>query len=246
MQVALPSRGLLYPADFPSLLTINAFGFSIEDILLQPGNPLKKLAGIVDSVAKWECDFNGTQLIVGDLYVIIACARALTYGENYRFKEICPNCSHPEIISIKVPERLPVKDWSEFATAEDLLKSMTILLPDTKDNIQLRCPTIAQEIEADDFQRKAKAAGKTDMESRTVISVANKIETVNGGAPDNLAEAVGYIRGLRGPDKVELEAKVEEIQPGISLAWTLLCDSCSHQWDVKIPLSGDFFRRNRA
>ncbi len=246
MEVLLPSCGLLYPDSFPSPLLVKAFGFSSEDILLQPGNPLRKLASVVDSVVSFPVGFESTQLIAGDLYVIIACARALTYGEDYRFREICPNCSHPEIISIKVPDALPVKNWSEYATLEDLEKDMALILPVIKDNVMLRWPTIQQEIEADDFKRKAKAAGKEEFDSATVVGVANRIATVNGGSPDSLAEAVSYIRNLRGQDKVALEQKIEDLSPGITLAWTLACDSCNHQWDAKIPLSSDFFRGNRA
>lgn len=246
MEVLLPSRGLLYPSPFPHPLVTKAFGFSVEDILLQPGNPLRKLAKIVETVADLPSDFDATSLLIGDLYVIIACARALTYGENYKFREICKNCGHPEIISIKVPEELPVQDWSKYANREALEKDMVLTLPTIKDTLQLQCPTIQQEIEADDFKRKAKAAGKEEIDSSMVIGVASKIASVNGGTPDNLAEAVAYVRGLRGPDKIALEDKLEEISPGITLAWTLACDACNTQWDAKIPLSQDFFRRNRA
>ena len=247
----LPSCGILYRSkgrEFPEELEISAFGFEVEDILLQPDTGLRKLIRVVQHVVKnFPPGFDPETIIPGDLYVIIAVARALTYGENYRFKPSCPECGHPEVITIKVPDELPIKDWSRYAAEAELVRDLTITLPGVKDNVVLSPPpSVKEELSLEQFKRKSRAAGGgSDVDGR-VYAIASRIASVNGGVPDALPEAIAYVRRLRGPDMLAIGDAIEASDCGIDLSWTILCDKCQHSYETAIPLNLDFFRRNRV
>ena len=240
----LPSAGRLYGDNFPETLEIQAFGFAVEDVLTQSIPALKKFLKITDDVVKNLPErFNRELFLAGDVFAIVAVARGLTYGQDYRFKVVCPECDTPEIVTIKVPAELPIISWEGKSLAE-LQESWTVLLPIARDSVKVRPLTIAEELSVSDSIRVAAASGSDA--SSGVYTMAAHIREVNGGAPDTLMEAVSYVRKLRGDDMTALQQVVADCSPGIKIKYDMLCDKCSNKYSTSIPLSADFFRRNRV
>lgn len=240
----LPSAGRLYGKDFPETVAVQAFGFATEDVLIQPGSSLKKMLQIVqDVVTNFPPDFDHSKLLAGDVFAIIAVARSLTYGQDYKFKATCEACGTPEIITIKVPEQLPIISW-ENKTLDQLNGEWVVALPVARDSVTIRPLTIKEELALEDSRRIAKVSGSDDHPK--VYEVAAHIRSVNGGEPDTIIEAVTYVRRLRGDDMTVLSKAISDCSPGINLGYDLMCDKCSHTYSTAIPLGSDFFRRNRV
>ena len=243
----LPSCGLLYGEGFPQVMDIRAYGFEIDDILMQPGVGIRKLLRVAANVTtNFPKSFDFEDLLLGDCYAIIAVARALTYGEYYKFKNTCPDCGFMEPISIKVPDELPIKSWERFASVNDLRKTLSVTLPSCKDTIFIKYTNIREDLVVEEFRKKSQAASGSDESSPKVIQMASSIESVNGGIPDNLGEAAAYVRRLRGPDMIAFEDAVDKNGCGIDLSYKIICDKCGSSYSTVIPLSTDFFRRNRV
>ena len=243
----LPSRALPYRAlfpNFPEEVQIGPYSYATEEILTDSDEPVStKLARIAKIVAvNLPQQFDTAHLVGGDLWTIIAIARALTYGESYDFQVTCPSCGHKEGVSIKVPDELPIVCW-EDESAEAMEARLAVKLPHCKDVIQIRYTTIADDLEMERLVKLNTNVGG-GRASRELWSAASHIVAVNGGAPDQLVEAVQYLRGIEGEDMVALNEFIAENGCGPKFEWDVVCDKCGHQYNHFIPLNRDFFRRS--
>lgn len=221
-----------------------AFGFETEDILESQIPGQRKLARILEHVVQ-QPGFDAGSMLPGDAYAIIAVARALTYGEHYRFKVTCPICAHPEVISIKVPDELPIQDWEEFPDEASLRAASVITLPVSGDRVAIRFPSLNDEIANEEKRRAAKAASGSE-QSAKLYQTALRIDSVNGGTVGDLVEALTYVRSIRGRDMISLIQFIDSLDPGVNLSYSVACDKCGEKFDARIPISADFFRENRV
>jgi hypothetical protein len=246
MEVWLPSVGLPYlklHPDFPETVTVEPFSLETEGYLMGNSTSHDKRKFITGRVAKLPPGFNVGELVVADQFLILAVARALTYGETYTFRCQCPNCDVTETINIKVPEQLPVKVWSRLNPP-----AMEVTLPNGGDKVGLKLITVNEDGAVNKFIRDLRSAGGAVSEASVayVRRMAHHLASVNFTDIVNIDEAEQYMRMLVGPNMVAFSEAVEDQSCGIDYTWWISCDKCGFAYDRSIPIVGDFFRGNRS
>jgi hypothetical protein len=265
----LPSRGIPYltPGREPfDTLIVRPYSWQSEKILLGNTPVYEKFQGVLDAVVKFPPGMNAERLIDGDYQYLLAIARALTYGEPYVFHATCPNCTHKETVTIRVPDDVPVKPPPEHVkTLDDLNDWLEVILPHTKDRVKWKYLSLANELSAIkqmglvvDAYRKKKAAERKAAISQGItlppddgaevvgaseeIQWASRIVSINGTIPESLEEARTWVSGLYGKDMVTFMEAVQEKSIGVRFEYGLKCDACEFEYRVSYPLDREFFR----
>lgn len=247
-ETGLPSGGWPYRGkekDFPEKVIVLPYSWETQGILTTNLSGMDKLRRIVEKVIKGLPDgFKPDDLLVSDQYYILAIARSLTYGEDYNFQADCDRCGHKEKIKVKVPDQLPIKSW-DFKTQTEFNKYLTVQLPICKDSVMLKFPTIEDDIEVAKINKLNRAAKKADDDDEKALinRIAVHIKTVNNSTPDNFREVTDYVGRIKGADMAFLQDQIDEKACGIVYAWDVVCDKCSNQYEVRIPIQSHFFRR---
>jgi hypothetical protein len=244
MEYKLPSGGLLYEKsddaeDFPDKVTVHPFDFVTESILLSNMTSTDKSLRILEAVADFPKGFDARNLLVADEYVILAIARALTYGETYKFATICPNpsCSHEEAHNMLIPDELPIKVWSKKDVS-----NLHVQLPNIKDRVDLRFLTVGDEviIQKQAEQRESLREG---FDVKYLRKMAMHIRAVNNEEIADYSEAEEYLRNnVKGADMVAFKEAILEKSCGIIPNWDIECDKCGKQYISSIPIVRHFFR----
>jgi hypothetical protein len=247
-ETGLPSGGWAYrtkETGFPEKIIVMPYSWETQGILttnLSASDKLKRVASMV--VKGLPEGFSTDSLLTSDQYYILAIARSLTYGENYKFQADCNKCGHKEKISVKVPNELPVRSW-EFKNQAEFQKYLTITLPVCKDSIVLKYPSIFDDMEVGRINRLNRVAKKLeeDDEKALINRIAVHIKSVNNSTPDTFDEVSGYVSRIMGADMAFLQDQIDEKNCGITYSWDVECDKCSNQYEVRIPIQQHFFRR---
>lgn len=244
----LPSAGIPYLAKypkFPETVKIAPYSAMTEAVLTTSLSATDKMAEITRRVAtNIPQGFDINSLLVTDQFFIIAVARALTYGEVYKFPAPCPACDYNYIAQVKVPAEIPTVIWDRAKPPHP-----EVTLPVIKDLVSLKFLTVGEDNEINRFQRDLVAKKSSDVaaeEQAYIRRLASHIDAVGGGRPDNIGEADDFIRNLSGADIVELQNAIRTQASGIKFEWTVSCDRCGHLYEKSIPIAADFFRRNRV
>lgn len=268
LEVLLPSKGAPYRTPehpFPDKVRVKPFSWATEAVLLGNALPIEKHEAILSLVVEADGEkVDGSMWVDGDYQFIMAVARSLTYGDDYRFVAVCPACERQEKAVFKVPDQLPVRQLDvsgSMPTTEDVGKYLEIVLPFTKDRVQWRFLSLGEErkimvdtmsrikdltknapaSEAASQRERAEAAFVADVRK---LKYASRIVSVNGGKPDSIQESVDYVTSLPGQDFYELQEAIEGKSFGIITTYPVICDGCGYAWDAHFPLESEFFRRS--
>ena len=201
-----------------------------------------KMQYITSMVANFPIGFNTDDLLVNDEYLILAIARALTYGEKYSFRCQCPSCGYSSVEEIVIPDSLPVRVWDRESHP-----SCDIILPVSKDTIELKWLTIKDDREIAKFVKRVESTNSANpVNVGWIRRMAYHVKSINGGEPDQISDVEEYLKRLPGPDMVNFVDAIEEKGCGIKYEWWLSCDKCSFLYDRSVPITSDFFRRNQV
>jgi len=249
----LPSSGLFYKLGdgkiFPPTIKVKPYGFITEAILVTTLTSSEKMVGIIKDVAELPEGFDPFDMFVADQHMILAIARSLTYGERYSFSSTCPSCGFEEKHSLKVPDEIPVKIWTDNAEQAKTpgyvhTKNFTFRLTECKDTVELKFPTIKDNERANKYGEEKKKI-ITSYEPSYIRRLAIHIKSVNGEevGPNDLDQLENeFILKLRGPDMVELKKKIDDNSCGIIQNWDIQCNKCSEAYKTFIPILSSFFR----
>jgi hypothetical protein len=245
----LPSGGVFYGSDFPKNIKIRPYGFITEAILVTNLTSTEKMIGILKDVIEVPDGFDLTSLLIEDQSMILAIARALTYGEKYNFSSVCPSCGFSEKHSLTVPDEIPCKIWT--TDPEEAKKSpsfvctrnFTFRLPECKDTIELRYLTIADNDRAIRYGEEKKKV-ITAYNATFIRRLAMHIKSINGEDVGSDWEQVenDFILKLRGADMAELKKKIDDCSCGVIQQWDIACKKCSTPYKALIQLPNGFFR----
>jgi hypothetical protein len=207
------------------------------------------MVNIIKDVTELPQGFDPYDLFISDQHMILAIARSLTYGEKYTFSSLCPHCGHEEKHSLKVPDEIPCRIWTDNDELSNSpgyvnVKKFTVRLPICKDTLELKFQTI----------RDNERAAKYGDEKKKIISgydpsyirrMALSIKSVNGEEVDDIEQLEReFVTKLRGPDMVHLKDQIEALSCGIIQNWDIQCAKCSTSYRAYIPLLTSFFRRD--
>jgi hypothetical protein len=244
--VNLPSEGKYYPPDHPlhnqPTVEIKQMTAKEEDILtsmtlLKNGVALERLIEniVVDK------NINPKTLLVGDRNAIVISARVSGYGSMYKTEIRCPNCSHLQKhnfdlnsatvltsteISENLSEAININENGQFA----------VTLPKSGLVIELRLLNGSDETS---LNQAMGANSKSANEKLVTTQLMHMITSVNG---NNTREAIEYVSdNMPSADSAFLRKIYKTLVPNIEMKLDFACEECSHQQELEVPLTADFF-----
>jgi hypothetical protein len=273
LEFRLPSGGILYKGkypDMPETVSVRAFALDTEGLLATNKLWQEKMIAITKTlITNFPKKFDFGDLIAGDYTFVLALARALTYGENFEFKSICPYCDFKEDHVLQVPDQVPTKIWIAPETVKATTKKekveppveeksdgmvltpdfFKVRLPVCDDEVEFKYLTLKEEMEMVKNQENlatalgAKNVKELDPQFILAKKYARHVVTVNGTTGNN-DEAEEYVTSLRGADLVAFKEAIDEKECGIILQHEIMCEGCASLYQTSISGIASFFRRS--
>lgn len=244
--VELPSQGRFYPPGHPlhgkDSIEIRQMTAKEEDILTSRTLIKKGVAldRVISSVIV-DKSIDPDTLLVGDRNAVIIAMRISGYGNKYETKVSCPNCGTSQEYCFDLNHAV-VTDGSE---ARDLgVKAnndgtFNITLPLTNIDAQFRLLNGRDE---KSFINGMQADKKTKKEKNITRQLASIIVSLNGD--DSIQAKQYFIDNVPSLDSRHLRSAYRLAAPNIDLTQHFECSECSHEQDMEVPLSADFFWSN--
>jgi hypothetical protein len=244
--VELPSQGRFYPESHPlhgqDSIEIRQMTAKEEDMLTSR-TLLKKgvaLDRVISSLIVNKA-IDPDSLFVGDRNAIIVATRVSGYGNIYETKVTCPNCSTTQEYSFDL-NQANIYDGSEardlgVQTNDD--GTFNVTLPRTGVDVQFRLLNGRDE---KSFLSGLQSDKKTKTEKNITRQIAAIVVSLNG---DSSMQAKQYfIDNVPSIDSRHLRLAYRLAAPNVDLTQHFECVECSHEQDMEVPLSADFFWSN--
>lgn len=184
------------------------------------------------------CDLNGCSIgkfTVGDAYTVLLVSRAIRYDNVIEYRATCPACQNEDTDRINVPD-----DLEKCGEKPDDYKGTdTIILPDSKDAIEIRPLLVEDELAVEN---------RTEDQRNTIndrlAHVLLPIVSIGGpdGIPDSITELLQWYNALSPKDASELERLQNEINPHLNTEITHECNKCQKRYTHTLSFDQEFFR----
>ena len=244
--IELPSQGKFYPEGHPlhgeDSIEIRQMTAKEEDMLTSR-TLLKKgvaLDRVISSLIVNK-SIDPDSLLVGDRNAIIIATRVSGYGNMYETKVSCPNCGTKQDYSFDLNQA----NIYDGADAKDLgVKTnddgtFNITLPRTGVDVQFRLLNGRDE---KSFLSGMQSDKKTKAEKNITRQLAAIVVSLNG---DTSMQAKQYfIDNVPSIDSRHLRLAYRLSAPNVDLTQHFQCIECSHEQEMEVPLSADFFWSN--
>jgi len=244
--VELPSQGKFYPQGHPlhgqDSIEIRQMTAKEEDMLTSR-TLLKKGVALDRVIANLIVNkgIDPDSLLVGDRNAIIIATRVSGYGNIYETKVACPACGTTQEYSFDL-NRANIYDGED---ARDLgVKAnddgtFNVSLPRTGVDVQFRLLNGRDE---KTFLSGMQNDRKTKAEKNITRQIAAIVVSLNG---DNSMQAKQYfIDNVPSIDSRHLRLAYRLAAPNVDLTQHFQCSECSHEQDMEVPLTADFFWTN--
>lgn len=244
--VELPSQGRFYPEGHPlhgkDSIEIRQMTAKEEDMLTSV-TLLKKGVALDRVIASLIVDksISPDSLLVGDRNAIIISTRVSGYGNVYETKVTCPNCGTNQDYSFDL-NKANIYDGSDAAdlgvrTNDD--GTFNVTLPQTNVDVQFRLLNGRDE---KTFLNGMKSDKKAKSEKNITRQLATIVVSLNG---DSSIQAKQYfVDNVPSLDSRHLRLAYRLAAPNIDLTQQFECVECSHEQEMEVPLSADFFWSN--
>ena len=244
--VELPSQGRFYPQGHPlhgqDSIEIRQMTAKEEDMLTSR-TLLKKgvaLDRVISSLIVNKA-IDPDSLLVGDRNAIIIATRVSGYGNLYETKVSCPACGTKQDYSFDLNQA----NIYDGADARDLgVKTnddgtFNVALPRTGVDVQFRLLNGRDE---KSFLSGMQSDKKTKAERNITRQLAAIVVSLNG---DTSMQAKQYfIDNVPSIDSRHLRLAYRLSAPNVDLTQHFQCVECSHEQEMEVPLSADFFWTN--
>lgn len=237
----LPSKGIYYGDQLPNGdITVKPISAKEEKIFAgsrgSKDNVISKfLKNCIVS------DINPDDLLVGDRFYLIFMLRANSYGTEYGFQYQCPSCNLKFRHTIDILDDLDLKETSEEK------EPFQVTLPRSGDVISFRLLRGKDEQEIMRYsEKKYKDVGGEDptyfyRPARSITAINE--EEINH--PFGTNQVMIYLENLIGEDWAVLNDEMNRVDVGIDTNISVVCPRCSHEEDIDLPFSAEFFRSRR-
>ena len=236
-EYVLPSAGFKYNDLIPEgKIKVRSFNFETEQIMIDDSLSIQEKLNKL-TLAVWDMpqgmDLN--DLYQFDQLFILMCAWDVSTGKSYELPTKCTNveCGHVETHRFPLPEGLQVK---RLNSAENI----KITLPDATDKLEIDFATVGHAAIVEAKNKYYKNIVK-EGDKEYILNIASNISTVNGGAPEDIAEMVDYLEGLDGPDVPSIRKALKEGKPGVNRVVPIECERCQTKYSVTLNLDHNFF-----
>ena len=242
--VELPSKGRYYPENHPlhnaDSIEIKQMTAKEEDILTS--RTLLKKGVALDRVIQniiVDRKINPDSLLVGDRNAIVIACRVSGYGSEYTTQVTCPACEEKQKYSFDLNEA-EIQHGEELQDAgitDNENGTFDITLPRTGVTVTFKLLNGIDEkklLSGMEKDRKSKSYEKT-----VTRQLVNTVVAVNG---DTSADAINYlVLNIPSIDSRHLRMAVKLASPNVDLTQVFQCAHCSHEQDMEVPLTADFF-----
>lgn len=237
--VDLPSQGRYYSEGHPlhgeETIEIRQMTAKEEDILtsatlLKKGIALDKVVEniIVDK------RINPKSLLVGDRNAIIIAARVSGYGSDYNVTLTCPACSTKDkrVFSLNEANINHADDYLDLGVVHEGGGIFSVNLHRLQDvQVQFRLMT------GEDENALAKAVKtKENFATRQLYRI---VHSVNGDSSQ--ATIRSLIENLPMIDARLIRAAYKAVNPNVELNYDFVCDNCSNEQELEVPITAEFF-----
>jgi hypothetical protein len=238
--IPLPTKGWFYPDGHPlsnGEIELKQMTAKEEDLLsnqdlIRKGKILDKL--LESLVVNKAIKIN--DILVPDKNAIFISIRRLAYGDDYPVSITCPACSASNKVTINLGsiENKPF-EFDQYPRGEN---SFLFKLP--KSGITLTYKLLSQ-IDEDSIEAEIKQLVKMNKESSKHLTTRLKymITSVDGNG-DKMVIRKFVDEGLVAKDSLELRKHIRNNTPDIDMSFDFICDSCSHERRLDIPIGVSF------
>lgn len=244
--VELPSQGKFYPQGHPlhgqDSIEIRQMTAKEEDMLTS--RTLLKKGVALDRVIS-SLIVNKTidpdSLLVGDRNAIIISTRVSGYGNIYETKVTCPSCGTTQEYSFDLNQAniYDGEDARDLGVKTNDDGTFNVSLPRTGVDVQFRLLNGRDE---KSFLSGLQSDKKTKKEKNITRQIAAIVVSLNG---DNSMQAKQYfIDNVPSIDSRHLRLAYRLAAPNVDLTQHFECSECSHEQEMEVPLSADFFWSN--
>jgi len=241
--VQLPSKGKYYPEGHPlhgkDSIEIKQMTAKEEDILTSRG--LIKKGVVLDRLVEsliLDKAVRVDDLLAADKNAIVVSARVTGYGPEYVTMVTCPNCQEKSKHMFNLLEKLEAEETEETARPETSPNGTFFLtLPRTKWKVELR-PLNSKDEKAI-LKMISGDNKKTDLENTLTQQIKMMVVSIEGETKrDVLNYAIDSMPAL---DSKFIRNQFSKLIPDMSLRKTFVCSKCSHEEQMEVPITADFF-----
>ena len=244
--IDLPSEGHFYPNNHPlssghiemKVMTAKEEDILMNQNLIKKGIVLDTLLEnlIVDKNVKLD------DVLLCDKNALYIAARRLAYGDNYGPLDIkCNKCGEKNEITANLGEiKNKEFDFSKFQRGENKFQ---FVLPYSKKTITIKLLTHADDKKIESELKTSAKLYKNTNSSELTTRLKFIITSVDGN------EDPIYIRKfvdneLTSRDSLSLRTFIKEITPDVDSSFNFVCEHCSNEERMGIPITVSFFWPN--
>lgn len=247
--INLPSEGYFYPPESPlsaGVVDIKYMTAREEDILSSQ-NLLKKgvvLTRLLESlIITPGVDIN--ELLIGDKNALFIAARRLAYGDKYGPVEVvCKQCSetNKKVVDLSSIDNKEF-DFSKYTRGQNQFE---YVLPKAKKKIVYKLLTHTDEMSIDEEIKRMTSATKgssTASSPEITTRLKHMIVSIDGNT-DRMFITNFVQNEFASIDALAFRNYVRDNTPNIDTKFTFVCDYCSYEERMEIPLGVNFFWPN--
>lgn len=239
--VALPSRGKFYPASHPlhnkEVVEVKQMTAKEEDILTSKS--LIKKGVVVDRLVEAllvDKSVRVDDLLIADKNAIVVNARVGAYGPNYDTVVTCPSCQSKSNHSFDLAEKVDPEEEPELIETTPS-GTFFLELPKTKWKVELRG------LNSRDEKQIVKLVSGDNKKAETESSLTQQIKlmvvSIQGEQDRSIINRA--IEVMPAMDTKFLRREFAKMVPDLSLTKTFICDKCSHEERMEVPITAEFF-----
>ena len=235
--VQLPTNGFLYPEENNiTEVTLRDITTKEEKMLLGSTSD-NTITNIVKACVVEPRGFDLDNLITSDLHYLLLQLRIHTYGSIYKVSFRCPHCGASEIAPINLEE-----DLICYRLEEPFKQPFEFELPVSKTILGCRLLTNKDSRFISNFSKKL---SKNSPQNRQQVSynlrMARHIVTIDGEEVSD-GEAQKFVQNMHGKDSAYFWWKINDVKIGYDTEVEHTCSNCGADFEITMPISGEFFR----
>lgn len=245
-EITLLSHGYHNKTAFPGgKITVFPWDKDVDEWIAQRVRKPRKERLLWELLSKL-CNLNGSKVedfLLGDLNTVLLVSRAIVHKNTVSYQPVCEHCATPgEREAIQVPDELE----KVGEKTEDYIGWDEIELPESKDRVRLRPLRVQDEIDISNRDKKFKEMVSEDLAHLLAAIVEIGNSSGEFGQPENIQEVLMWYEALHPQDKAYLDAQQQMMFPHLDTTIYHTCETCGKEYEHKLSLDTNFFRRGSA
>lgn len=218
--VDLPSRGAFYS----NYKGVKVLPLRFEDeyrILLSKDKNVNPVISIIEKCTE---GIRIQDLLAADKLYLLLKIREISYGSDYKFDVVCPDCGENSLTTLNIAQHLNINYFPA-----DLKDPRVIKLPLLKVDVEVRFPRVSDDVylaSSEDASRNL---------HRFVVSINGNND------PVFIAKA---IQRMHIKDLKTITKEVHRRDLGVDTTFRFECPKCKFNSKLEVPLDANFFSVN--